>query len=326
LSQAHDLIQNNPGQTVNQLSDAEHYFFVDRGDGSRRLAYLEVGDRQAEHLLICIPGLLETRQSFQPLVDAVGHYAACRIICLDLCGRGDSDPLPAGQTYCMSVYLSDLRSFIAHQQGQAAKAQKPIKIHIIGTSMGGILAMYLASDPTLSIHTLTLNDIGLSLAWLSIYKLYEQVRKGMINDVDVIAKSLNVSARVIHDVRKQSHFDLPYKSDFYGMRFSHLLPDFKGRVQLICGADSSVCTAFEVDEFKTVVANQVLLSVANVAHPVALTPQVCSFVMEHLGIEKISSVTIGNRGIGNLIDMLMKQIIHSGSQMLHWIRRQLDFL
>ena len=75
--------------------------------GGRRLAYSAVGDAHSHHVLVCLPGLLETRATFDPLLKAAQAVPGLRVISLDHCGRGDSDPLPHDAGYAMSVYLQD---------------------------------------------------------------------------------------------------------------------------------------------------------------------------------------------------------------------------
>ena len=80
----------------------------------RHLAYSQVGDAQSAHVLLCLPGLLETRATFDPLLQAAEGVHGLRIISLDHCGRGDSSPLPGDAGYTMQVYLADTVAFIQH--------------------------------------------------------------------------------------------------------------------------------------------------------------------------------------------------------------------
>ena len=63
--------------------------------GDRHLAYSAVGAANSAHVLLCLPGLLETRATFDPLLQAAEGVHGLRVVSLDLCGRGDSSPLPA---------------------------------------------------------------------------------------------------------------------------------------------------------------------------------------------------------------------------------------
>ena len=86
--------------TVSKFS--AHQFHLLKGN--RHLAYSSVGAANSLHVLLCLPGLLETRATFDPLLQAVEGLAGLRVISLDLCGRGDSSPMPGDKDYTMQVY------------------------------------------------------------------------------------------------------------------------------------------------------------------------------------------------------------------------------
>ena len=108
----------------------------------RRLAFSQVGEANSPRVLLCLPGLLETRTTFDPLLHAASDTHGLRVISLDLCGRGDSDSLPSESGYCMSLYLSDVEAFI-RQEIFGHGLPRP-RLDVLGTSMGGIMGVYLA--------------------------------------------------------------------------------------------------------------------------------------------------------------------------------------
>lgn len=251
----------------------------------RRLAYGAVGDRNSPDVLLCLPGLLETRATFDPLLEAAQDLYGLRVIGLDLCGRGDADPTPNDKGYAMSVYLDDVLQFLKHDVVNDAAVMP--RVHLLGTSMGGILAMYLASDKNLGIHSLTLNDIGLSLKWLSIYGLYDGMKQaGRMPEPHELAQQLNVSVGAVLAVQSPTHFDLPYRKDWTGMQFGHLLNHFKGRVRLVHGSDSGVCLPQQVKEMEKALSKLEVLEVANSKHPAPFNAAVCNFVLRGLGVHK----------------------------------------
>jgi len=136
----------------------------------RRLAFTDTGPPHARDVLVCLPGVLETRQTFVPVLDA--RPAGLRCLSLDYCGRGDSDPLPGDHGYSMARYCDDLLHFL----GRHLPANT--RLHVLGTSMGGILAFYLVSSRAFPVQTLLLNDIGLSLHWLSLLSMYQDMKQG----------------------------------------------------------------------------------------------------------------------------------------------------
>jgi pimeloyl-ACP methyl ester carboxylesterase len=113
-----------------------------------QLHYLEHGD-PAHPVLLCLHGLSGNAHSFDGL--AVHLAAAWRVIALDVRGRGDSAwGLPAD--YNTTVYTSDLAGLI-ETLGFA-------RVALLGTSMGGTIAMLYAGGYPERVERLVLNDIG----------------------------------------------------------------------------------------------------------------------------------------------------------------------
>ncbi len=251
--------------------------------GNRHLAYSSVGDVNSPHVLLCLPGLLETRATFDPLLKAADGLAGLRVISLDLCGRGDSSPLPGDQGYTMQVYLEDIVHFI---RSELMPNGKPVPhIEVLGTSMGGILAMYLANDAHNHISGLFFNDIGLDLPWMSIYGLYDGMKKeGRLPTPEDMADQFNVRVGAVLAVQSPAHFDLPYRKDWKGMKFGHLLSGFKGPVRLLHGSESGVCTAQQVQALQREFPKASVLEVAGAAHPVPFNTMVNQFVLQALHV------------------------------------------
>jgi pimeloyl-ACP methyl ester carboxylesterase len=183
----------------------------------RHLAYSEVGDASSTHVLLCLPGLLETRASFDALLQSAQGVRGLRVISVEQCGRGDSSPLLRDEGYAMSVYLADTLAFI--NQVVLREGGPVTRLEVMGTSMGGILAMYLAHELGSRVAGLFFNDIGLSLHWMSIYGLYDGMKvQGRLPEPEALAAQLNVSLGAVHAVQLPAHFDLPYRKDWKGMK------------------------------------------------------------------------------------------------------------
>jgi pimeloyl-ACP methyl ester carboxylesterase len=267
--------------------------------GPRELAYSEVGPANAQDLLLCIPGILETKATFTPLLKrVVSQRLNVRAISVDLCGRGASQPLGSSKDYNMATYLSDLVVLVKTLIAQSTHPDP--RLHVLGTSMGGLLGMYLTDVPGISVSDLTLNDVGLSLSWWSIYKLFGVMAQSSIKepkrsfiasltepltqasfDINELATQLQVSAEVIKAVQSPSHFNLPYQSDLIGMRFTDVVSDFQGRVRLIHASDSVICTQLQVSEFLRRYPAADLCVVKGAGHPAPYDDQVCEFVLSH---------------------------------------------
>ena len=265
-----------------------HQFHLPKGN--RHLAYSSVGDIDSPHVLLCLPGLLETRATFDPLLQAAEGLQGLRVISVDLCGRGDASPLPGDKGYTMQVYLEDIVQFIRHE---LMPDSKPVPhIEVLGTSMGGILAMYLASDAHNHVRGLFFNDIGLDLPWMSIYGLYDGMKKeGRLPTPQEMADQFNVSMGAVLAVQSPTHFDLPYRKDWKGMKFGHLLSGFKGPVRLMHGSASGVCTTQQVKDLQHQFPKAQVLEVAGAAHPVPFNAMVNQFVLQALHVAAVTPAT-----------------------------------
>ncbi len=100
--------------------------------------------------VLCLPGLTRNGKDFEDL--ALHLSPRYRVICPDLRGRGLSAPDPVWQNYHPGTYLADLADLIAGLGVQ--------RLAVIGTSLGGLLAMLLPAFLPGIVSGLVLNDIG----------------------------------------------------------------------------------------------------------------------------------------------------------------------
>ena len=226
-------------------SVSSEFHLINDGGFNRKVAYSRLGEFNSKHIFLCLPGLLETRESFHPLLEMVEQFDDCCWISIDYCGRGNSDQLPTSEQYAFSKYLADTQDLI-ETLIQSQKFNPNRKFHLIGTSMGGILAMHLVNRLNHKVDSVVLNDIGLYLHWSALMSLYQNIKK---SDVQMI--ELKVDARAIEDVQSRSHFDLHYEFDLLGMRFYSLLQNFNGQVILLHNAESPICSLNIANQSKT---------------------------------------------------------------------------
>ena len=117
--------------------------------GFHRLHFVEWGDPDAPAVL-CIHGLTQTARSFDRLAEQLSTDR--RVICLDVVGRGRSGWLPDPNGYDFPQYLADVNALIARLDVE--------RVDFVGTSMGGIIGMLLASLPDTPVGRLVVNDAG----------------------------------------------------------------------------------------------------------------------------------------------------------------------
>ena len=257
--------------------------YFQRDGNARKIAYTISGDRNAEKTLLCLPGLLETKNSFALVHDYFLSIEHCEVISVDFSGRGQSDSIDNQDEYKMSLYLNDLTHLINKNILAAKGSQK--KITILGTSMGGVLAMYLTQHHAKAIDGIILNDIALTINWTALYSLYKSMKNQTgFKGIRELASDLRVDEQVISDVQQPSHFDLPYKADVWGMNFHEALEGYRGKIALIYGDQSKICTKQRILEAKAHIPRLETFAVAGAGHPAPLNEAVCHFIQNQMGL------------------------------------------
>ncbi len=196
---------------------------------SLRLHYRDYPGRADRPAILCLPGLTRNARDFEAL--AARLAGEWRVIVVSLRGRGESayakDPL----TYVPLTYLQDLDALL-HTAGIERFA-------VIGTSLGGLLALMLAPTHRAMLAGVVLNDIGPSVepagvarirsyvgrsgnwpTWLHAARDIAAINRGQFPDADMgdwlrVAKQrcrLTPNGRVVwdYDARIAEPFRLPH--------------------------------------------------------------------------------------------------------------------
>ena len=137
-----------------------------------RMAYWEwnaTGNPGHPQVLICVHGLSRQARDFDTLARALAPHM--RVICPDVVGRGESDWLADPQAYQVPQYASDMLALV-----QQLHAQAPIAtLDWVGTSMGGLIGMVVASMPEgvlpTPVRRLVLNDVGPAIEWSALERI-----------------------------------------------------------------------------------------------------------------------------------------------------------
>ena len=127
---------------------AEYWF--DSHDGLRLYSRVYASAAADAAVVLCLHGLMRNSRDFGELA---AHLAARhRVIVPDMRGRGLSARDPNFNNYQIPVYLQDVLTLLA---GLGAA-----RVTIIGTSMGGLMAMLLAATQPKLVSRIVLNDVG----------------------------------------------------------------------------------------------------------------------------------------------------------------------
>jgi pimeloyl-ACP methyl ester carboxylesterase len=143
------------------------------GRGFHRVHYTDWGNPDSERVVICVHGLTRNGRDFDALAQAL--EPDFRVICPDIVGRGKSDWLDDKDQYGYPQYCADMAVLIARVTAvdfaagglqQISGALPPArgkakKLFWVGTSMGGLIGMMIATQKQSPISKLVLNDVGM---------------------------------------------------------------------------------------------------------------------------------------------------------------------
>ena len=118
--------------------------------GFHRVHYTEWGDPANQKVLICVHGLTRNGRDFDFFAAALENEY--RIFSPDVVGRGESDWLTNKVDYGYPQYMLDMNVLIARSHAE--------QVDWVGTSMGGLIGMFLAAQPNTPIRKLVINDVG----------------------------------------------------------------------------------------------------------------------------------------------------------------------
>lgn len=134
-------------------------------EGLHRMAYTEWGAPDNPRVLICVHGLTRNGRDFDTLAAALAPHF--RVVCPDVVGRGKSARLSNPALYAIPQYTADMVTLIARLQAE--------RVYWLGTSMGGLIGMALASQRNSPIQRLVLNDVGPLIDTASLQRIADYV-------------------------------------------------------------------------------------------------------------------------------------------------------
>ncbi len=162
------LVSARPGQSGRTIRPSRQGQVQCLGPhGLHRMAYTEWGDAANPRVLICVHGLTRNGRDFDVLANALADDY--RVICPDIVGRGNSDRLFFADDYALPLYANDIITLIARLGVDS--------VHWLGTSMGGLIGMFLAGLPASPISRLVLNDVGPFVTLESLQRIGEYLGK-----------------------------------------------------------------------------------------------------------------------------------------------------
>lgn len=133
--------------------------------GLHSMAYKVWGDPNNPRVLICVHGVTRVSDDFDALAIALSdHY---RVVCPDVVGRGRSDWLTQPEYYVLPQYVSDMVTLIARLNVTT--------VDWVGTSMGALIGMGVASLKGSPVRKMLMNDVGPNLNPVALKRIGEYI-------------------------------------------------------------------------------------------------------------------------------------------------------
>jgi pimeloyl-ACP methyl ester carboxylesterase len=142
--------------------------------GTHRMAYWEWGDPANPHAVVCAHGLSRQGRDFERL--ALALCDKVRVVSVDVVGRGMSDWLSDPMGYQVPSYVADMYTLLARVNATT--------VDWVGTSMGGLIGIGVASRAGAPIRRLVVNDVGPTLDVAGLMRIGAYV--GRRNDFDTL--------------------------------------------------------------------------------------------------------------------------------------------
>jgi len=120
---------------------------TDKSDTNRSTNAVDARSRKT---VLCLPGVSRNHRDFLPMIDALPPQFNWLLV--DLRGRGHSAHDPNPDNYHPATYVDDICRLLDHLELET--------VDIVGTSLGGILAMMLNTLFPQRVARAVLNDVG----------------------------------------------------------------------------------------------------------------------------------------------------------------------
>ncbi|MEI2645937.1 MAG: alpha/beta hydrolase [Candidatus Competibacter sp.] len=169
------------------MAMTSHHYRALGPHGFHRVHYTEWGNPANSRVLFCVHGLTRTGRDFDFLAAALERDY--RVICPDVVGRGRSDWLQDKADYTYPVYVNDMATLLARTDAE--------RVDWVGTSMGGLIGMFLASYPGTPIHKLLVNDVGPRIPAAGLKRIADYVGRVVTFDsIDDMDRALRIFSAV----------------------------------------------------------------------------------------------------------------------------------
>lgn len=122
-----------------------------RGEYAVPVAYSEWGNPR-HPTLVCLGGVANTAMRFNYLAAELSEQRGFHVVCMDWVGRGSSGWLAEESHYGLQTGVEQLRQLICHLGKR--------RVTLLGSSLGGSVAIEFAAAHPRSVERIILNDVG----------------------------------------------------------------------------------------------------------------------------------------------------------------------
>ncbi|HMA51334.1 MAG TPA: alpha/beta hydrolase [Magnetospirillaceae bacterium] len=130
-----------------------------------RLHARDYGDEHAPLTVLCMPGLSRNARDFEPVAERLAPRF--RILCAEQRGRGESAYDPKPKNYHPGTYVGDMVALLDHL--------RLARVAMIGTSLGGLMAMMMAAGLPDRVAGIVVNDVGPEVAIEGLVKIQSYI-------------------------------------------------------------------------------------------------------------------------------------------------------
>jgi pimeloyl-ACP methyl ester carboxylesterase len=142
-----------------------HVDVISTSGDTRRMAVHDWGDIANQNVLICVHGLSRNGRDFDVIANALSDRY--RVLCPDVIGRGESDWYATASEYAIPNYVAAMQKMLSDL---AVK-----EYDWIGTSMGGLIGMVMASLPNSGMRKFVINDVGPEIERAALERIAEYI-------------------------------------------------------------------------------------------------------------------------------------------------------
>lgn len=160
------------------MTEREHRHGYHRSRDGLKLYYRDYAHESTNTPVLCLPGLTRNSGDFAALAQLLAGDR--RVICPDLRGRGASAFDPNWRNYHPARYCEDIWELL--------DASALDSVVVVGTSLGGIIAMMMGHQQPTRVRAVVMNDIGPEMNPAGIARVVAGA--GLLDAVDTFAEAV----------------------------------------------------------------------------------------------------------------------------------------